>query len=373
MPHADMTQSTMKKDYSSFKKAYDWLKENLRLDQEPEVLMSFLTGLFSKESESSEEVNPDSSFEVGNAIQLSFDGGCYTDKMSSKSKVKNLAQLRKPVRVSAESAVSVDSLILFNWLSGIAEREMSIMESLSYELTQMPQLLFDNKQRMRKPNKAALTKHLKEGITATDSPASTKLIIGGGWLLYQCSFVCGETLGAIARRYLRLVKDFDKDVAVVFDGYMSSPKDHKRRAKYHSSNISLNQQTPCTISRARFLANGHNKTQMIQLLSDFFQTSGIEVLLANDDADTLIVATALRYGLTRNVEVRAEDTDVIFLLVHRCTRANYNVSVSNLEPMTSKWLERIFPQYSVSIFCSARASRIVILSAVYMGSARSRY
>ena len=105
-----MTQSTMRKDYSSFKKAYDWLKENLRLDQEPEVLMSFSTGLFSKESESSEEVNPDSSFEVGNGIQLSFDGGCYTDKMSSKSKVKNLAQLRKPVRVSAESSVSVDSL-----------------------------------------------------------------------------------------------------------------------------------------------------------------------------------------------------------------------------------------------------------------------
>jgi hypothetical protein len=125
---------------------------------------------------------------------------------------------------------------------------------------------------MRKPNKAALAKQLKEGITATDSPASTKLIIGGGWLLYQCSFVSGETLGTIARRYLRLVKDFDKDVVVVFDGYMSSLKDHdhKRRAKYHSSNISLNQQTPCTISRARFLANGHNKTQMIQLLSDFF-------------------------------------------------------------------------------------------------------
>ena len=43
---------------------------------------------------------------------------------------------------------------------------------------------------------------------------------------------------------------------------------------------------------------------------------------------TLIVATALRYGLTRNVEVTAEDTDVICLLVHHCTRANYNLYVS---------------------------------------------
>ena len=83
--------------------------------------------------------------------------------------------------------------MLFNRLSGIAEREMSIMESLLYELTQMPQSLSDPKQRMRKPNKVALAKHLKESITVTDSPASTKLIIDGGWLLYQCSFVSGET------------------------------------------------------------------------------------------------------------------------------------------------------------------------------------
>ena len=156
-------------------------------------------------------------------------------------------------------------------------------------------------------------------------------------------------------------------MTVVFDGYMSSPKDHdhKRRAKYHSSNISLNQQTPCTISRARFLANGHNKTQMIQLLSHFFQTSGIEVLLANDDADTLIVATALRYGLTRNVEVRAEDTDVICLLIHHCTRASYNLYVSiKFETYDIKRIRENLPQNSVSIFCSATASWVVILSAV---------
>ena len=112
---------------------------------------------------------------------------------------------------------------------------------------------------------------------------------------------------------------------MVFDGYKPSPKDHdhKRRAKYYSSNIILNHNTPCTVSRARFLANSHNKTQLISLLSDVFQANGVEVLIAEDDADTLIVKTAIRYGITKDVEVRVEDTDVICLLVHHCPRTNH--------------------------------------------------
>ncbi len=137
----------------------------------------------------------------------------------------------------------------------------ALQESLSYELTQMPLSLFDHKQRMRKPNKAALGKHLKGFVDVIECPKNTKLFIDGGWLLYQCSFVSGETFGSIAMRYLRLVKQFNKDVSVVFDGYKPSPKDHdhKRRTKSFSSSIILNQNTPCTIAKARFLANMQNK------------------------------------------------------------------------------------------------------------------
>ena len=41
--------------------------------------------------------------------------------------------------------------------------------------------------------------------------------------------------------------------------------------------------------------SSQNKTQMI-LLSDVVGRYGVEVLLAKDDADTLIVKTSLRYG-----------------------------------------------------------------------------
>ena len=43
---------------------------------------------------------------------------------------------------------------------------------------------------------------------------------------------------------------------------------------------------------------------MITLLSNVLKRNRVEVLLAEDDADTLIVKTALRYALARDVEVK---------------------------------------------------------------------
>ena len=115
--------------------------------------------------------------------------GVSRKKISSKSELKNLAHLRIPLRVSTETSVVVDSLILFNRLSGIAERELSLLDCLAYERAQMPLSLFDHKQRMRKPNKGALVEHVKGDIAVTGSLTTTKLVIDGGWLLCQCSFV----------------------------------------------------------------------------------------------------------------------------------------------------------------------------------------
>ena len=76
--HADI--SSMKRYVAAVERAYDWVKDNLNLDQEPDFLMSFSTGLFSKDEENSVEVSPDCALEIGNTIQESFDGGCFTEK-----------------------------------------------------------------------------------------------------------------------------------------------------------------------------------------------------------------------------------------------------------------------------------------------------
>ena len=124
--------------------------------------MSFSTGLFS------EDVNHDCTLKVETIIQQSLDDGCFIDKMSSKSIVKNLAYLRKPAKVS-ETTFVLDELKLFNHLISIADRELSLLEGLAYELIQLPLSLFNHKQRMRTPNKTARAKHLKGYVNVTKS------------------------------------------------------------------------------------------------------------------------------------------------------------------------------------------------------------
>ena len=104
---------------------------------------------------------------------------------------------------------------------------------------------------------------------------------------------------------------------VVFDGYSSSPKDHEhlRRLKNHSANVSLSPSTPCTMSKSRFLANSHNKSQLISLLKNVLVSQGVDVVVAEDDADTLVVREAMKAALTQAVDVKADDTDILCMLV----------------------------------------------------------
>ena len=66
-----------------------------------------------------------------------------------------------------------------------------------------------------------------------------------------------------------------------------------------------------------FLTNTYNKQQFINLLSEHLQKLGHTVVNCTDDADTKIALTAVEYARSKApVTVVADDTDVLFLLVH---------------------------------------------------------
>ena len=171
----------------------------------------------------------------------------------------------------------------------------------------MPMSLFNNEQIMRKANKAALGQYLKNVVdcTVTLSNPSSPLIIDGGWLLYQVtSFTGFETYSDIANEYLKLVpKPEQRKVIVVFDGY-------KKYYRVHSSDEIL-------------FSNSKNKHELIKLLSNVFTEHGIEVHVATDDADTMLASKALNLSFNEDVEVKAEDTDILCLLIHHFTE-NHN-------------------------------------------------
>ena len=72
---------------------------------------------------------------------------------------------------------------------------------------------------------------------------------------------------------------------------------------YFCSDIKIQRDSPCTISKTSFLTNTQNKTQLIGMLSGLFREYGIKVIVSEYNADTLLARTALNISFRENVEV----------------------------------------------------------------------
>ena len=69
-------------------------------------------------------------------------------------------------------------------------------------------------------------------------------------------------------------------------------------------------------SKDKFLLNGINKTVLIGFIGEALRDVNISVVCCTDDADTSIVKSALDHATENTVEVRAEDSDILIMLVH---------------------------------------------------------
>ena len=279
--------------------------------------MSFSTGFSSTPND---QVNADQAEEVGRAIQVEMDGKTVLDPMKTKHKVKSLASLRSGPKVNGEELI-IDSLKLFNRLIAISEREVKTKEALRFELTPTPLSLFDKNQKLRKPDKSALGRSLKSYVAPVEEPPCTSLVVDGGWLLHNVKWEANLTWKDIAQSYLRFVKSMGSHrlrITVVFDGYGSSTKDHDhlRRTKNACCDIQIRLDLNFIFAREKFLDNKNNKAQLVLLLAETFSKNGIIVHQCSNDADTSIVRAALDEARESPVEVRAEDTDVLVMLIH---------------------------------------------------------
>ncbi|CAC5394798.1 unnamed protein product [Mytilus coruscus] len=129
-----------------------------------------------------------------------------------------------------------------------------------------------------------------------------------------------QTFSQICTKYVDHVKRKFSSPTVVFDGYDNhSTKDitHMRRSKGIVSNIvTFKKDMPLRVKKETFLGNDANKQRFITLLQETFIESGIDALQAQDDADLLIVQTAVTKSHAKEVVVFGEDTDLLVLLCH---------------------------------------------------------
>ena len=198
---------------------------------------------------------------------------------------------------------------------------MKTKEALRYELTPTPMSLFDNNQKLRKPDKATLARSLKAFVEPVERTPCRSLVIDGGWLLHNVKWAPNLTWQEIIESYLQFVISMGSQytrINVVFDGYGSSTKDHdhQRRRKNACCNLQIRPDVKVLVPREKFLDNESNKAQLIVMLAETLRRNGINVQQCHDDADTSIVQAALNEATDAPVDVRAEDTDIMVLLIH---------------------------------------------------------
>ena len=131
-----------------------------------------------------------------------------------------------------------------------------------------------------------------------------------------------------------------ENTTVVFDGYPDKPstKDHAhiRRSKgVKGAKVHFTEDMPCSSKKEHFLSNTTNKQNFIYLLGTKLQASGCIVLHAEEDADRLIVDTAVTSSLNQSTILVADDTDVLVLLIHHATTTSQGLFMQKSK-MTSK-------------------------------------
>ncbi|GBM61369.1 hypothetical protein AVEN_112249-1 [Araneus ventricosus] len=171
----------------------------------------------------------------------------------------------------------------------------------TFELSPFPLLLF-NEEGMLKGTKSSLFSAFTPTKIHTVQGKNNSVVVDGGHLLHKVVWQRNMNFEDIAKSYLTYLQThYGSNIAVVFDGYPSDVNGKRtksaeriRRANLHSSHeIIFNEATCPEISQEQILANERNKVRFIDCLKKFLQKANVTVKQAVEDADVLIVETAV--------------------------------------------------------------------------------
>ncbi|KAF0748921.1 Uncharacterized protein FWK35_00020834, partial [Aphis craccivora] len=154
--------------------------------------------------------------------------------------------------------------------------------------------------------------------------------IDGGFILHRVVWHQSETYDCILNKYIQYLKNhFGSNIVVVFDGYINNIIN-----KYNSKNIkAMEQRRRCEsligslevvfndftmtvpTNQQTFLSNRFNKNRLICTLMQKLENSR----QAKDDADVLIIKTAIEEAQTKNTIIVGEDVDLLVIFISRTT------------------------------------------------------
>lgn len=184
---------------------------------------------------------------------------------------------------------------------------------------------YDETGQMRKTKKSILYDIFPSTLTSPYNilDENVAIVVDGGFLIHRVVWPLNVKYGNIFECYLTYVKrHYGTNCIVVFDGYKNSKNSIKSAERCQRQNIHkgtdvyLSNTMDVQTSQEKFLSNDQNKIRFIAILSEKLLNSGIGVRQADDDADTLIVNTAIQKAQDhQQVIVVGEDIDIVILLL----------------------------------------------------------
>ena len=221
--------------------------------------------------------------------------------------------------------MNMDPQFLCQRLLAVRERCDDVTSLFQYELCSYPAALFESSSLPLQPNKAVpvladyLWKTMKE--EQRNPSGDVQYVLDGGALLHRVPWPQGSTYESVSHLYVRYVTQKYGAAAIVFDGYNDDPttKDatHLRRTgDYVGMTVHFASGMIIKSKKDAFLNNKANKQRFIHYLSDNLERAGCTVDHTKDDADVLIVLTALASARRKEPVLIGDDTDLLVLLLH---------------------------------------------------------
>lgn len=318
--HVDARLSRIRRDDSDVLKFVDWFSSH---DPFPigESIMSISTGVIGDE-----KINCHQAYEIGMESIANIIGSNFKEiKFKRKNRVTPLKCTYSKVRIHDED-VPVNPDTIFRRISFFKKSDKDLKTYFEFELAPYPLSIFEERG-MRKTRKSVFYE-LFDPLTNENEEAylnNPVYVIDGGFLLHRVVWQSKETFTGILSKYVDYVKKYYNKLGttIVFDGYpddasMKSTKTAerlRRKTKLSAANVAFDETMTATMSKEHFLSNDNNKRRLISMLRGKLESEGFLVKVAVEDADRLIVTTAIDIAQTsESVVIVGEDTDLIILL-----------------------------------------------------------
>ncbi|XP_057656427.1 uncharacterized protein LOC130893976 [Diorhabda carinulata] len=317
--HVEMRESRIKRDTSDSKKLMDWFTQHQPFPKVADILC-LTTGVVGDST-----INCHMAKEIGLlSIDRIVGGDFETVKFYRKDRVLPLATMKNAIKISDETIPTT----IFQRITIAKQFDEELEEFLKYELCPYPLPLFDD-YGMRKGTKSTLYK----AFTPTEKAnlQGCVYVIDGGYLLHKVVWAGGQSFSSICESYISFVKSKYKDSAVVvFDGYPQEGTkyaERERRSRQQMSvDVMFDKTMIPTMPQEKFLGNMKNKIRLISMLKDNFAEAGIHTKQAQEDADTVIVTTAMDLAQQHNcVVIVGEDVNLLVIMISRCRDVNSNI------------------------------------------------